>query len=114
MRFFLQLPVLHKVALRNNDTSTFVATNKWKLGWQWPIAVHGVEISVANTRILDVDEDLIWAWLLDWNLLELDGATGLLDDLRPLHIWNCHFGIGGWDIEQFGADGDLGVKYGCL
>lgn len=94
MRLFLQLPVLHKVALCNNDTSTFVATNQRKLGRQWPITVHGVEVSVTNTRILDVDENLIWAWLLDGDLLVLDGATGLLDDLRPLHIWNGHCGIG--------------------
>jgi hypothetical protein len=47
---------------------------------------------MANTRVLDVDENFIWAGLLDWNLLVLDGTAGLLDDLRPLFLRNgTHF-----------------------
>jgi hypothetical protein len=52
--------------------------------YQGPVAVHSVEISVADTRVLDVDKNLIRAWLLHWNLLVLDGSTSLLNDLRPL------------------------------
>jgi hypothetical protein len=47
-----------------------------------------VEIGMANTRELDVDENLIWAGLLYWDLLVLDGTTGLLDDLCPLLLRN--------------------------
>jgi hypothetical protein len=43
---------------------------------------------VAHTRELDVDENLVRSWLLDGNLLVVDGTTGLLDDLRPLLGWN--------------------------
>ena len=56
--------------------------------YQGPIAVHSVEISVADTRVLDVDKNLIWAGLLNGNLLVVDGPTGLLDDLCPLLLWN--------------------------
>lgn len=43
---------------------------------------------MADAGKLDVDEHLIRAGLLDWNLLVLDGAAGLLDDLRPLLGWD--------------------------
>lgn len=76
----LHLNVGGEVTLGNNDTGTFVSTDEWKLGWEWPVAVHGVQVSVAYTRVLDVDEDLIWAWLLDWDGLVFDWASGLLDD----------------------------------
>lgn len=56
--------------------------------YQWPVTVDGVEICVANTRILDVDENLIRTGLLDGNLLVLDGAAGLVDDLCPLLGWD--------------------------
>jgi hypothetical protein len=62
----------------HNDTSTFVSTHERKLGGQWPIAVHSVEICVADTRELDVDKYLIWAWLLDRDLLVLDGCKELV------------------------------------
>lgn len=39
---------------------------------------------MADTRILDIDENLIRAWLLNGNLLVLDGTASLLDHLRPL------------------------------
>ena len=58
------------------------------LAYQRPVTVHGVEISVTDTRVLDVDKNLIWARLLDGNLLVLYGTTGLLDDLRPLLLWD--------------------------
>ena len=56
----------------HDDTSTFVSTHERKLGCQWPIAVHSVEICVADTRELNVDKYLIWAWLLDGDLLVLN------------------------------------------
>jgi hypothetical protein len=63
------LDVFNERSECNDDTGTFVSTDKWKLGGQWPVTVHGVEISVADTRVLDVDENLIWTGLLDWNFL---------------------------------------------
>jgi hypothetical protein len=55
-----------------------------RCGYQRPVAVDGVEVGVAYAGVLDVYEDFVWAGLLDWDLLVLDGAAGLLDDLRPL------------------------------
>jgi hypothetical protein len=49
-----------------------------------PVTVDGVQISMADTRVFDVDKNLIRTWLLDRNLLVLDGAASLLNDLRPL------------------------------
>jgi hypothetical protein len=37
---------------------------------------------------LDVDENLIWARLLDWDLLVDDRLAGLLDNLGPLLSWD--------------------------
>jgi hypothetical protein len=61
--------VLHKFTHSYNDTSTFVTTNQRELCCQWPVSVNGVEISVADTRVLDMNENFIWAGLLDWDLL---------------------------------------------
>ena len=59
---------------------------------QRPVTVHGVKVSVANSTVLDVDQNLIRTRLLDGNLLVLDGSAGLLNDLRPLLLGNFgHF-----------------------
>lgn len=84
----LHLDILDEVTLGNNNAGTFVATNQWKLGWEWPVAVDGVQISVAHTGVLDVDEDLIWAGLLDIDLLVLNWASGLLNDHGHLLLWD--------------------------
>lgn len=63
------LNIFDQITSSNNDTGTLVSTNKWKLGCQWPVTVYGVQISVADTGELDVDENLIWARLLNWDLL---------------------------------------------
>ncbi|KAH0238194.1 GroES-like protein, partial [Aureobasidium melanogenum] len=42
-------PLVHRLTACNNDTSTFVAANKRKLGWKGPVAVQGVEIGVTDT-----------------------------------------------------------------
>jgi hypothetical protein len=70
----------------NNDTSTFVTTNKRKFGWQGPVAVQCVEICVADTGVLYVDEDFIRCRLGNGNLLVLEWTASLLDDLGPLHL----------------------------
>src|SRR5450432_2306975 len=36
----------------------FVARNEWKRGLEWPIAMRGMEIGVANTAGLRLDQDL--------------------------------------------------------
>lgn len=38
-----------------------MSTDQRKFGRYWPVAVDRVKISVTDTRIFDVDEDLIWA-----------------------------------------------------
>lgn len=68
------LDILDKLATGDNNTGTLVATNKGQLGVEGPVALPGVEISVADTGELDVDEDLIGTRLLNGNLLVLDGC----------------------------------------
>jgi hypothetical protein len=63
------LNVVDKGTASYNNASTFVSTDQWELCWQWPVSVDGVEISVADTRVLDVNENFIWARLLDWDPL---------------------------------------------
>jgi hypothetical protein len=85
----------------DDNTSTLVATNKRKLGWEGPVTVQCVEICVADTSVLDVDENLIRARLGNGNLLVLEWAASLLDDLSPLHLGNlgrrhCEL-VSGWN-----------------
>lgn len=63
-----KLDITNQGSKANNDTSTFVSADQRKLGRYWPIAVDGVKISVTDTRIFDVDENLIWAGLSNRNL----------------------------------------------
>ena len=84
----LQLPVLDETAHSNDNTSTLVSTDEWKFGGEWPVTIHGVQVGVADAGVLDVHEDLIWTWFLYWNLLVNDWTASLLDDLRPLSVWN--------------------------
>ena len=51
--------ILDQVAAGNDDTGTFVTADEGHLGFQGPVAQHGVQVSVAHTRVLDVDEDLV-------------------------------------------------------
>jgi len=67
------LDILDKLAASDNNTGTLVATNKRQLGVEGPVTLPGVEIGVADTGELDVDEDLIGTRLLNRNLLVLDG-----------------------------------------
>lgn len=46
-----------------------MATDEGHLYGEGPVTVLGVEIGVADARVLDIDEDLIGAGLLDVNLL---------------------------------------------
>ena len=39
---------------------------------------------MAHARVLDVDEDFLWARLCHWDLLVLKRASDLVDDLSPL------------------------------
>jgi hypothetical protein len=67
-----------------------VASNKGNLGVEWPVTVHGVKVSVADTRELDVDENLIWTGLWHWDILVDNLATTLLQHLGLLHLWDRH------------------------
>ena len=43
---------------------------------------------MAYSGVFDVDKDLAGAGLRDGNFLVLDGSSDLLDDLRPLLLWD--------------------------
>lgn len=77
-----------ELSTSNDDTSTLVTTNKRKFGWEGPVTVQCVKICVADTGILDIDKDLIRAWLGNGDLLVLEGTTSLFDDLGPLLLGN--------------------------
>lgn len=79
------LYIRDQLALRDDNTGAFVAADEWQLDWQRPVAVQSVQVSVTYARELDVDKDLVRAGLLHGDLLVLDWAARLLDDLCPLH-----------------------------
>jgi hypothetical protein len=100
------LNVLDEFTSGYDDTSTFVSTDQREFCCQWPVTVDSVEISVADTRVLNVDENFIWAGLCNWDLLVDDSyeelgplnelksgqvrltPSGLLDNLCPLLSWD--------------------------
>jgi hypothetical protein len=86
----------------HNDTSALVTTDQRQLGGDGPVAVDSVEIGVADARVLDVDEDLLRAWLCDGDLLVLEGAADLVDDLSPLLRGDLvrHFSKGGKEVAR--------------
>jgi hypothetical protein len=88
------LDVGNVITLRDHNTSALVSTHKRKLGRQGPVTVHGVKIGVADTGELDVDEDLVWTRLLDWNLFVFNWTAGLLDDHGHLLLGNGGSHIG--------------------
>ena len=80
------LYIRNQLALRDDNTSAFVAADEWQLDLQRPVAVQSVQVSVTYARELDVDQDFVWARLLHGDLLVLDWTARLLEDLRPLHL----------------------------
>jgi len=91
-----KLDILDEITASDNNTGTLVATDKGQLGVKGPVTHDSVEIGVADTRVLDVDEDLIGTGLLDGNLLVDNGTTSLLDDLRPLNGRDLGGHFGSW------------------
>lgn len=73
-----QLPLSHLTpawspismfALGYYNTGAFVPADEREFGWKRPVTHHGVEIGVADARVLDVDEDFIRARFLDRDFL---------------------------------------------
>ena len=55
---------------------------------------------MADTGVFDNDKHLAWAWLCHWDLLVLDWAAHLLDDLSPLllgNLWARHSEMSSWN-----------------
>lgn len=77
------LNILYEFTPCYDNTSAFVSTDQWELCWQWPVTVDSVEISVADTRVLDVDENFVWAGLCNWDLL-VDDSYDESESLRSL------------------------------
>lgn len=65
-----QLNVGDEAAAGNDDAGAFVAADEGqRFRVERPVAHHGVEVGVADARVLDVDEDFIGAGLLDGDSL---------------------------------------------
>lgn len=65
------LEIVDEFAAGDNNTSTLVATDQGHLDGQGPVALHGVQVGVAHTRELDVDQNLIGPGLGDRDFLVL-------------------------------------------
>lgn len=73
-----KLDVVDELATLDDDTGTLVAADEGQLDGDGPVAHHGVEVGVADTRELDVDENLIGAGLGHGDLLVDDGWRDML------------------------------------
>lgn len=94
----------------NSDdfTSTFVSSNEWKVGVQWPknisnvttwilsspISIDSVQISVADTRVIDLDEALTRLQVRH------NGLLCIVFDLSSFFLGNCSF-LCLWNIDHF-------------
>ena len=75
---------MDQLASGNDNTSTLVASDKRNFAGQRPVAVHGVEICVADTTVLNVDENFIGARFGNRDLLVHWRSALLLYHLCPL------------------------------
>lgn len=67
------LDIVDELTALDDNTGTLVATDEGQLDGDGPVAHHGVQVGVADTRELDVDENLIRTGLGDGDLLVDDG-----------------------------------------
>jgi hypothetical protein len=51
-------------------TDTFVARNKGRFWFHWPVSLGGMQIGVADAGRLDAHEDFASPWFRNWHLLE--------------------------------------------
>ena len=67
------LDILNELTAGDDDACALVAADKGHLGGKGPVAHHGVQVGVADTRELDVDENLIRSGGGDGDLLVVGG-----------------------------------------
>lgn len=72
------LDISDELTTLDDNTGTLVATDEGQLDGDGPVAHHGVQIGVADTGELDVDENLIGTRLGDGDLLVDDGWKSML------------------------------------
>lgn len=78
------LDVFHKLTTGDDDTGSLMASYQGKLGFQGPVSVYGVKVSMADTGIFNVDEDFIGTGLLYGDLLVIDRSARFLNHLEFL------------------------------
>ncbi|KAH3658881.1 hypothetical protein OGATHE_006607 [Ogataea polymorpha] len=82
------LEVFNVLTLGNDNTGTLVTTHKWEFDRQWPVTLPGVQVGVAHTRVLDVDQNLVWLWLWNWDLLVLNWTAVGFKNTSHLGLWD--------------------------
>jgi hypothetical protein len=86
--------VLDELTPGDDNACALVATDQGHLDGQGPVALHGVQVCVAHTRELDIDEDLIGTGFGDRDLLVLESCEWRVSlDL---------FGVAGEELVDWG------------
>ena len=70
----------HSFSEALNDADTFVAGNEWRLWLDRPVTVCGVDVGVAQTGGLDLDQDFTVAGLGGGDVLDLEWLVEAGDD----------------------------------
>lgn len=86
------LELMDQGSLGHNHSGAFVSSNKRHLDRDGPVAHHSVQVSVANTRVANFDQDLVWARLGNGDLFVDEGSSDLFGHLSPLHLRDRHVG----------------------
>ena len=101
------MDMLAGAATRMNRRTHLVSPNQWRLGWNWPVTFGGVEVGVADTGALELDETFarlevggLWDGLVVDDLerragVANDGGLHRLGDLEgrgahPPEVWEGH------------------------
>lgn len=84
------LKFLDQFALAHNVSGPFMSAHQGKLDRERPVAFHGMEISVADPRVANLNQDLIRTGLRDWDLSKGQRTTGFVGNLGPLQFWDGH------------------------
>lgn len=94
------LNLLNKLAARDDDTGSLMASDQGQLGLQRPVTVEGVEVGMADAGVFDIDEDLVRTWLLDRNFLVVDWAAFLLKDLRLVRVISARQSLSSYNDSE--------------
>lgn len=64
------LDILDECPAGHNNSGPFMAADEREFGLDGPVTVDGMQIRVADTTVLDIDQNFVGSRYRNWNLLK--------------------------------------------